>query len=390
MKKYVLVIFLFILFPIQLFADGPFLYSLPFNVYLADAVLEKTSEKGIDYPTFEKYLLDDKNELGKKVALISGLEVYFVVNDTQKSYFVDYREKFRNTIEKKYKTTIEDKKVPINYRFVYALMKDYDTESPNIKAYKNFVDENQQSRTLQTIHVFAFNFDMMWNPERKKYDEISNFKTQYEENYFMNFDNFSNDVPTDILNQMVEISVLGSDCKYDVKCLVPDNDNELSVLNTKTQFILNKIANAESLPGMVVSENAADIGLNAFQWIGDESQNVENLKISANQKELINYFIANETYQMINHVDNLSVYFSDLGKTKAQLAKLNLSKSLGKNESKTNKSFTELKKIFNKDNDSSIGMSDGNTLDDLRNLIYYLYTNLQELTKIYTNITKNQ
>lgn len=83
MKKYALVIFLFILFPIQLFADGPFLYSLPFNVYPADAVLEKTLEKGIDYPTFEKYLLDDKNELGKKVALISGLEVYFVVNDTQ-------------------------------------------------------------------------------------------------------------------------------------------------------------------------------------------------------------------------------------------------------------------------------------------------------------------
>ena len=93
---------------------------------------------------------------------------------------------------------------------------------------------------------------------------------------------------------------------------------------------------------------------------------------------------------MINHVDNLSVYFSDLGKTKAQLAKLNLSKSLGKNESKTNKSFAELKKIYNKDNDSSIGISDGNTLDDLRNLIYYLYTNPQELTKIYTNITKNQ
>ncbi|WP_334126654.1 hypothetical protein, partial [Empedobacter brevis] len=88
MKKLFFTFLLAILLPVQLFADGPFLYSLPFDsrVYPEETILAQTKEKGINYVAFEKYLFDNKNELGKKVGLISELEVYFVLNDTQKSY----------------------------------------------------------------------------------------------------------------------------------------------------------------------------------------------------------------------------------------------------------------------------------------------------------------
>ncbi|MFV0142825.1 MULTISPECIES: hypothetical protein [Empedobacter] len=127
MKKLLFTFLLTLFTSVQLFADGPFLYSLPFGsrAYPDDTILEKTKEKGIDYSTFEKYLLDNNIELGKKVGLLSELEVYFVLNDNQKSYFVDYKEKFKKSVGKKFGT-----KTPINERFLLALMDDYDTESP--------------------------------------------------------------------------------------------------------------------------------------------------------------------------------------------------------------------------------------------------------------------
>ena len=82
MKSYYIFILIFFLFPKNLLADGPFLYSLPFDqrIYSEETILESTKEKGINYPDFEKYLTNDKVELGKKVALISSLEIYFVLN----------------------------------------------------------------------------------------------------------------------------------------------------------------------------------------------------------------------------------------------------------------------------------------------------------------------
>lgn len=375
MKKYLLGILFIILLPIQLLADGPFLYSLPFNYYPDDITLKETQSKGIDYEKFEKYLLSNENELGKKVALLSALEVYFMLNDDKKSYFISYQDKFKNTIEKKYKTKISDTQIPVEIRFIHTLLTDYDTSSPKVDLYKHFVDETPESKTIQTVNVYAFNFDLIWNTEKRNYNDLKVFNEAYQYNYFINFDNLNNDAPENIYIELEKIASLGSDCGYNLTCLLP-NSNDVNTLGELTSFRLNKIANAEPIPMMFVSENAANVGLEAYQWLGSEAQVIQDLKISDKDKALLNYFIANETYYFVNHVDNLFVYYDSLNKTKEVLSK-------SKPKKTTDSAFSKFKNIFEADNQNNdFG---GSNLNDLRNLFYYLYQNPKELSKIFTN-----
>lgn len=382
MKKLFFTFLLAILLPVQLFADGPFLYSLPFDsrVYPEETILVQTKEKGIDYVAFEKYLFDNKNELGKKVGLISELEVYFVLNDTQKSYFVEYKEKFKKSVEKKYGS-----KIPINERFLLALMNDYETESPKVEVYQKFVDENPQSRTMQFINVFAFNFDLIWNIDKRTYEYMNDFKEKYQDNCWQNFESLNDDVPTGIFSEMEEVITLEYNCGYDLKCLAPKN-NVLYGINQKADLVLNKIANAEPVPLMVVTRNASQIGLSAFEWLGNEMKLISSLKFSEDEKVLLSYFMVNETYNYVNHINNLSVLYESLHKKPEELAKLNMKKSVEKIASKedwrkTNQLYDVFKKDFVQDNntDSNEG------LDSLRDLIYYLYLNPKDLSKIYQN-----
>lgn len=384
MKKLFFTFLLTLFTSVQLFADGPFLYSLPFGsrVYPDEMILEKTKEKGIDYSTFEKYMLDNNIELGKKVGLLSEFEVYFVVNDNQRSYFVDYKEKFKKSVGKKFGT-----KTPINERFLLALMDDYDTESPKIEVYQNFVDENPQSKTMQFMNVFAFNFNLIWNIDKKDYSFMNNFKEKYQDNCLQNFESFNNDTSVDIFSVLEEMITLGYNCYYALKCLAPTN-NRLNVLNQETEFTLNKIANAEPIPRMVVTPNASQIGLSAYEWLGEEMMLISNLKISDEEKTFLNYFVVNETYNYINHVNNLYALFDAIQKTPSQLAKSANNKSVEKiaakdNWKKINQLYDVLKKNFQKDNETSVDSN--SNLDDLRNLIYYLYLNPKELSKVYHN-----
>ncbi len=384
MKKLLFTFLLTLFTSVQLFADGPFLYSLPFGsrAYLDDTILEKTKEKGIDYSTFEKYLLDNNIELGKKVGLLSELEVYFVLNDNQKSYFVDYKEKLKKSVGKKFGT-----KTPLNERFLIALMDDCDTESPKVEVYQKFVDENPQSKTMQFVNVFAYNFNLIWDIDKKDYSSMNDFKEKYQDNCLQNFESFNNDTSADIFSELEEIITLGYNCDYALKCLAPAN-NRLDVLNQKTEFILNKIANAEPIPRMVVTQNASQIGLSAYEWLGEEMKLISSLKISDEEKTLVNYFAVNETYNYINHVNNLYVLFEAIQKTPSQLAKSANNKSVEKiaakdDWKKINQLYDVLKKNFQKDNEIAVGSS--SNLDDLRNLIYYLYLNPKELSKVYQN-----
>jgi len=368
MKKLLFTFLLTLFTSVQLFADGPFLYSLPFGsrAYPDDTILEKTKEKGIDYSTFEKYLLDNNIELGKKVGLLSELEVYFVLNDNQKSYFVDYKEKFKKSVGKKFGT-----KTPLNERFLIALMDDCDTESPKVEVYQKFVDENPQSKTMQFVNVFAYNFNLIWDIDKKDYSSMNDFKEKYQDNCLQNFESFNNDTSAD----------------YALKCLAPAN-NRLDVLNQKTEFILNKIANAEPIPRMVVTQNASQIGMSAYEWLGEEMKLISSLKISDEDKTLLNYFVVNETYNYINHVNNLYALFDAIQKTPSQLAKSANNKSVEKiaakdNWKKINQLYDVLKKNFQKDNE--IAVDSNSNLDDLRNLIYSLCLNPKELSKVYQN-----
>lgn len=384
MKKLLLTFLLTLFTSVQLFADGPFLYSLPFGsrIYPDEAILEKTKEKGVDYSSFEKYLLDNKNELGKKVGLISSLEVYFVLNDNQKSYFVDYKEKLKKSVEKKFGA-----KIPINERFLIALMDDYDTESPKVEVYQKFVDENPQSRTMQFMNVFAYNFNLIWDIDKKDYSSMNDFKEKYQDNCLQNFESFNNDTSADVFSEFEEIIALGYNCDYALKCLAPANDR-LNVLNQKIEFTLNKIANAEPIPRMVVTSNATQIGLSAYEWLGEEMMLISSLKVSDEEKVFLNYFAVNETFNYINHVNNLYVLFEAIQKTPSQLANLANKKSVEKiatkeNWKKINQLYDVFKKNFQKDNETSLDSS--SNLDDLRNFIYYLYLNPNELTKVYQN-----
>ncbi|WP_313253474.1 hypothetical protein [Empedobacter sp.] len=384
MKKLFFTFLLTLFASVQLFADGPFLYSLPFGsrAYPDETILEKTKEKGIDYPTFEKYLLDNNIELGKKVGLLSELEVYFMLNDNQKSYFVDYKEKLKKSVEKKFGT-----KTLLNERFLIALMDDYDTESPKVEVYQKFVDENPQSKTMQFVNVFAYNFNLIWDIEKKDYSSMNDFKEKYQDNCLQNFESFNSDTSADIFSELEEIITLGYNCDYALKCLAPAN-NRFYVLNKKTEFTLNKIANAEPIPRMVVTQNASQIGMSAYEWLGEEMKLISSLKISDEDKTLLNYFVVNETYNYINHVNNLYVLFEAIQKTPSQLAKSANNKSVEKiaakdNWKKINQLYDVLKKNFQKDNEIAVDSS--SNLDDLRNLIYSLCLNPKELSKVYQN-----
>ena len=383
MKKLLLTFLVTFLIPFQLFADGPFLYSLPFgsHVYPDEAILEKTKEKGIDYSTFENYLLDNNNELGKKVGLISELEVFFVLNDNQKPYFIEFKDKFKKSVQKKYGS-----KIPINERFLIALMNDYDTESPKVEVYQKFVDENSQSRTMQFINVFAFNFDLIWNSNKREYTYLNNFKERYQDNCLQNFDHFNNDTSADVFPQLEEIITLGYDCGYNLKCLAPSN-NILNVMNQKTDLILNKLANAEPIPPMWVSPNASLVGMAAYEWLGNEMNIISSLKITDEQKTFLNYLAVNETYLYVNHIDHSISIYDAIGKNSMQFTRLNILKSVEKivpkNEwKKTNQFFTAFKKEF----DQSNMMIDSNRgLINHREMIYYFYLNPNDLLKVFQN-----
>lgn len=139
---------------------------------------------------------------------------------------------------------------------------------------------------------------------------------------------------------------------------------------------------------MVVTQNASQIRLSAYEWLGEEMKLISSLKISDEEKTLVNYFAVNETYNYINHVNNLYVLFEAIQKTPSQLAKSANNKSVEKiaakdNWKKINQLYNVLKKNFQKDNEIAVDSS--SNLDDLRNLIYYLYLNPKELSKVYQN-----
>ena len=379
MKSYYIFILIFFLFPKNLLADGPFLYSLPFDqrIYSEETILESTKEKGINYPDFEKYLTNDKVELGKKVALISSLEIYFVLNSSKKSYFVDYKEKLKKTFEKNNS---------INKRFLIALMNDYETESPNIEVYKKFVDENPQSRTMGTVLVFAFNYDLLWNKDKRNYEYLSDFKENYEDKYFENFDNLKNDAPEDLKENIQEIVFLGSNCGYDLACLSPKNMDPYGFVYGLSEGVLNKLSGAVPIPAMAVKNNADEIGVLANNWIVAEFDIIKDLNIEYEQKKLLMYFISNEMYFYVNNYGT-GDYYTLLGKSKNVISKINFEKQVGKTVKKeqllaATKAFTGLKNIY-----ADISIMDGGmvTVDDLRNLFHYIYLNPKELNKIYSN-----
>ncbi len=69
-------------------------------------------------------------------------------------------------------------------------------------------------------------------------------------------------------SELEEIIALGYNCDYALNVLAPAN-NRLDILNQRQRFTLNKIANAEPIPRMVVTLNASQIGLLAYEWLGE-------------------------------------------------------------------------------------------------------------------------
>lgn len=158
---------------------------------------------------------------------------------------------------------------------------------------------------------------------------MNDFKEKYQDNCLQNFESFNNDTSADILSELEEIITLGYNCDYALKCLAPAN-NRFYVLNKKTEFTLNKIANAEPIPRMVVTQNASQIGMSAYEWLGEEMKLISSLKISDEEKTFLDYFVVNETYNYINHVNNLYALFDAIQKKPSQLAKSANNKSVEK------------------------------------------------------------
>jgi hypothetical protein len=387
MKNYSLFIFFLILIPTQLFADGPFLYSLPFDsrFYPDEEIFEKTKEKGIDYANFEKYLGNNKIELGKKVGLISSLEVFFVLNDDIKPYFTEYREKYNKSLEKKYGTTI-----PVNERFLITLMNDYQTETPNLNAYQQFVDENPQSRIMQFVNVFAFNFELLYYPEKRKFQYLADFKEKYQDHCVQNFESFDNDVTVDFKNELSTIIYLGSNCYYTVSCLSPDDMDHYGFIYGLTESVIHNLVNAVPIPDMAVNNNAEEIGVLANNWVISEFDLIRELDIDDNHKKLLTYFLSNEVYYFVNNVGTLE--FNELStKAKKGFKQSDFDKLVTKKINKKlldteKKAYSDFKNKFS-DNISFNGGSP--KTDDLKNIFHYLYLNPNELNNIFTNEQKH-
>ena len=265
-------------------------------------------------------------------------------------------------------------------------MNDYETESPNIEVYKKFVDENPQSRTMGTVLVFAFNYDLLWNKDKRNYEYLSDFKENYEDKYFENFDNLKNDAPEDLKENIQGIVFLGSNCGYDLACLSPKNMDPYGFVYGLSEGVLNKLSGAVPIPAMAVKNNADEIGVLANNWIVAEFDIIKDLNIEYEQKKLLMYFISNEMYFYVNNYGT-GDYYTLLGKSKNIISKINFEKQVGKTVKKeqllaATKAFTGLKNIY-----ADISIMDGGmvTVDDLRNLFHYIYLNPKELNKIYSN-----
>ncbi|MGY0035439.1 hypothetical protein [Pedobacter sp. NJ-S-72] len=115
--------------------------------------------------------------------MISALASYFEwKDDATEEYFTTYTKAYKLFIEGKYKTAIEDPKVPAESRFLYCLLTDFGTSDPSKEKYKALARELPQSLTVQSVMVIAYAYDILYN-DKKQYALLRDLEENYVKPY---------------------------------------------------------------------------------------------------------------------------------------------------------------------------------------------------------------
>ena len=313
-----------------LLADSTFLSGLDFaRVYEEKGDLQYTQihKNGISVTDFMTKLTNDRSSLGEKVALIESLSSYYEWADHPKGNFGLYQKKYFDHLKKTDNKimSFDNESVDPETRLLWVLMNDYDTSSPNVKAYRHLAEKMPQSLTAQTISVTAYAYDILYN-DLNNFKTIQDLKQNYLKPYFENLRNFNADVPVEVKELAVDsILPYTLDCQGRLKCLVDTSSEEhmISGLNDLSDTIKQNIRSGIKINDFYAA-NWVNSREEALAWINLQEKQVDKMTASDLQKAEIRYFFINTLYELMHNIDYLSIrlyessFIDELKKSKSK------------------------------------------------------------------------
>jgi hypothetical protein len=310
MKKY-LTLFLCFMLAKAANADSSFLPGLGFTkLYENDSMIQSVSKNGMAEAPFINYLSSD-HSLGEKATLISALASYFEwKDDATEEYFTTYKKKYQQFIEGKYKTTIEDPKVPAETRLLYCLLTDFGSSDPSKEKYKALAIELPKSLTAQSVMVIAYAYDILYN-DKKQYLLLRDLEENYVKPYRTTYAQLNGDIPLAVAEDCVfDFLPYTQNCEGKLPCLCDTSNKEKlpGCLSELSKNYLNKIENKESLPQMTTRSDWDELKPLAMEWIKAEEVVIDGLKLTAFEKEALRFLLISQTYNLLCSYNALASY----------------------------------------------------------------------------------
>lgn len=315
MKKYLTLFSLCFLLVNSANADSSFLPGLEFTkLFENDSMIQSVSKNGMAEEPFMNYLNSD-HSLGEKATLISALASYFEWKDDDgtEEYFTRYRQAYKQFVESKYKTTIEDPKVPAETRLLYCLLTDFGTSTPSKEKYKALAAELPQSLTAQSVMVIAYAYDILYN-DKKQYALLLDLEENYIKPYRATYTQLNGDIPLGVAEECVfEFLPYTQNCEGKLACLCDISNKEglPGCLIGLSKNYLSKIENKESLPHMATRSDWEELKPLAMGWIKAEEVVIDGLKLSTFEKEALRFLLISQTYNLMCSYNALASYSGD-------------------------------------------------------------------------------
>lgn len=324
-----LFLFAALLFSTPLLADSTFLAGLNFvRVYeeKGDNQYNLISENGISADHFIKKMNDPNLTLGEKVALLNALSSYYEWAEKPKGNFSLYRSKYEKSVKEIYKQEVspQNEALKPEIRLLLQLMADHDSTLPHVEMYQMLAKKMPNSLTAQSVSVFAFAYDILYN-DRNDFKNIQTLKNTYLQPYFTNLGTFEADVPIEIKESLVDdFLVYTFDCQGKLNCLVDTSTEKSTIigLNDLSATVKKNISS-----GIKISNSYSADWVNtkndALNWIALNEKNIDKLKATELQKAQMNYFFTNKVYELMHNIEYVSARFWE----SSLLQEMNKSKS---------------------------------------------------------------
>lgn len=202
MKKFILILaFCLGLAPVAK-SDSSFLSALEFSYIYDYPIFQDCRDNGIDPDAFGVFLVDPNNSLGEKVAMIESLATYCEfalfqkMADEEQEGYDEYAEQYfyqRVDAFRIMATALQEgDEEPAEVSFLYTLLSEYNTYSPDPSLFDEAVNMMPNSLTVQSVQMIAKGYAILYNGEGNDEEVLKDYKRDLC-NYFINVNSFDAD-----------------------------------------------------------------------------------------------------------------------------------------------------------------------------------------------------